>query len=90
MVKKYQSFILLMIIVMIVFGCAHTVSGQIDEKELDKIVGFARNIVFKQYPELDSESKNIIKDKFPYYKYHLISGNYAQYFFEWNTLYRGI
>ena len=80
---KNRMSILMLLLSLSIVGCLQGISGQMAPEKLDQVVAIARNIAVKNYPDIDGESKKIINDSYPFYRYHIASGNFGQYSFEW-------
>lgn len=66
---RYHDVLMIFIIAAVaLIGCAHTVIGHINERQLEEIVTLARGIVLNHYPDLDGPSKKIIQEESPYLK----------------------
>lgn len=74
---------LILITSLFLFGCRHLSPSQITEEQLNEVVTTARDIILKHHPELDEESKRMIRNNLPHYGYYLLSGYYADYDFTW-------
>jgi hypothetical protein len=83
MKRRFTYVVPMITLTLAITGCATLNTGQLSKDELRNAMSLARDKAILTADLTKTEEEAIRQDE-PQYGYYLLSGTYAQYFFQWN------